>query len=73
MKSEWMISLLRTGRCAARTKDHSWAIRPPADRSVVQGIIFARTENGQMVEDWTLIDELGILQQLGLVPPPRGT
>jgi steroid delta-isomerase-like uncharacterized protein len=46
---------------------------PPTGRPVVaQGIIFARTSNGQMVEDWTLIDQLGILQQLGLVPPsPR--
>jgi predicted ester cyclase len=35
----------------------------------VQGIIFARTENGRIVEDWTLVDEMDILQQLGLVPP----
>jgi steroid delta-isomerase-like uncharacterized protein len=44
---------------------------PPTGRTVVvQGIIFARTENGQIVEDWTLLDEMGILQQLGIVPPP---
>jgi steroid delta-isomerase-like uncharacterized protein len=43
---------------------------PPTGRSVeAQGIIFARTENGQIVEEWTLVDEMGILQQLGLVPP----
>ena len=43
---------------------------PPTGRPVeVQGIIFARTENGRIVEDWTLVDEMGILQQLGLVPP----
>jgi steroid delta-isomerase-like uncharacterized protein len=46
---------------------------PPTGRPVVvQGIIYARTENGRVVEDWTLIDQLGILQQLGLVPPPVG-
>jgi len=45
----------------------------PTGRPVeVQGIIFAHTENGRIVEDWTLIDQLGILQQLGLVPPPAG-
>jgi steroid delta-isomerase-like uncharacterized protein len=40
---------------------------------VVQGMIFARTENGQIVEDWTLIDQMGMLQQLGIVPPPRSS
>jgi steroid delta-isomerase-like uncharacterized protein len=45
---------------------------PPTGRSiVVQGIIFARIENGQIVEDWILVDQLGMLQQLGIVPPPR--
>ena len=43
---------------------------PPTGRPVeAQGIIFARTENGRIVEDWTLVDEMGILQQLGLIPP----
>jgi steroid delta-isomerase-like uncharacterized protein len=44
---------------------------PPTGRQVdVQGMIFARIENGRIVEDWFLIDQLSILQQLGLVPPP---
>lgn len=44
---------------------------PPTGRPVeVQGIIFARTEDGQIIEDWTLVDQMGILQQLGIVPPP---
>lgn len=43
---------------------------PPTGRPVeVQGMIFARTENGRIVEDWTLVDQMSILQQLGLVPP----
>ena len=45
---------------------------PPTCRQVeVQGMIFGRIENGRIVEDWTLIDQIGILQQLGLVPPAR--
>lgn len=45
---------------------------PPTNRQVeVQGMIFGRIENGRIVEDWTLIDQIGILQQLGLVPPAR--
>lgn len=42
----------------------------PTGRLVeIQGIIFARLENGRILEDWTLIDRMGILQQLGIVPP----
>jgi len=43
---------------------------PTGKRVVAQGMIFARSENGRIVEDWVLIDQMGILQQLGLVPPP---
>ena len=38
---------------------------------VAQGLIFARIENGQIAEDWTLVDQMSILQQLGLIPPSR--
>jgi len=38
---------------------------------VVQGLIYARIENGQVIENWTMIDQMGVLQQLGLVPPSR--
>lgn len=44
---------------------------PPTSRPiVVHGMMFARTENGQIAEGWTLVDQMGMLQQLGLVPPP---
>jgi steroid delta-isomerase-like uncharacterized protein len=42
---------------------------PPTGRAVeAQGIIFARTVNGRIVEDWTVMDQMGILQQLGIIP-----
>jgi steroid delta-isomerase-like uncharacterized protein len=45
---------------------------PPTGRPItVQGIIFARIENGQIVENWTLVDQMGMLQQLSIVPPAR--
>jgi steroid delta-isomerase-like uncharacterized protein len=45
---------------------------PPTGRPIlVQGIIFARTADGRIVEDWILVDQMGLLQQLGIVPPPR--
>ena len=40
---------------------------------VVQGFIFARTTHGQIVEHWILIDQMSLLQQLGIVPPPKGS
>jgi steroid delta-isomerase-like uncharacterized protein len=44
----------------------------PTNKPVlVQGLIYARIENNQLIENWTMIDQMGVLQQLGLVPPPR--
>ena len=34
------------------------------------GMVFARVENGQLVEGWNTLDQLGMLQQLGVVSPP---
>jgi predicted ester cyclase len=43
---------------------------PPTGKQVhVLGIILGRTENGRIIEDWILTDQLAILQQLGIVPP----
>jgi predicted ester cyclase len=43
---------------------------PPTGKQVsVQGLIYGRIVDGKVVEDWTLIDQMGILVQLGLVPP----
>ena len=44
----------------------------PTNKSiVVQGLIYARIENGQIIENWMLVDQMGMLQQIGVVPPPR--
>jgi steroid delta-isomerase-like uncharacterized protein len=43
---------------------------PPTGKQIdVMVIIFGQTENGRIIEDWTLTDQLAILQQLGIVPP----
>jgi predicted ester cyclase len=45
----------------------------PTGRPVkVQGSVFAHTQNRLITESWILIDQMGLLQQLGVVPPPRG-
>ena len=46
----------------------------PTSKSIsVKGLIYARIENDQVIDNYILIDQMGILQQLGLVPPPRTT
>ena len=42
---------------------------PPGKPVSVPGLIYGRTVDGKVVEDWTLIDQMKILVQLGLVPP----
>lgn len=42
----------------------------PTQRSIaVRAFFFARIEDSWIVENWVMIEELRILQQLGLVPP----
>ena len=45
--------------------------RPTGRSMVAQGIIFIRMANGRIAEERTLVDQMGILQQLGLIPPSR--
>ena len=43
--------------------------QPTGKQIQVHGIIFGRIVNGRIAEDWTLVDQMGILQQLGIIPP----
>lgn len=44
---------------------------PPTNRPItVQGIMMVRMVDGRIVENWLLIDQMSILQQLGIIPPP---
>jgi steroid delta-isomerase-like uncharacterized protein len=38
----------------------------------VGGFLQARFEDGKWAEDWVSLDQLGMLQQLGVVPTPGG-
>lgn len=45
---------------------------PPTSRQItVQGMLFARTVHGQITEGWALLDQMGMLEQLGIVPRLR--
>ena len=44
---------------------------PPTGKPVTfSGITTVRMHDGKIVERWTNVDELGVLQQLGVAPPP---
>jgi steroid delta-isomerase-like uncharacterized protein len=44
---------------------------PPTGKHVtVPGIFVCRCENGKIVEEWDIWDELGLLRQLGAISPP---
>ena len=46
---------------------------PATGKPVMQeGIDIVRIANGKVVERWGLFDNLGLLQQLGAIPPPPG-
>lgn len=63
------------GRVAGRfraTGTHTgmlFGIPPTGKRFDVEAMVFARfDESGKWVEDWAVIDQLGMLRQLGVIP-----
>ena len=47
-------------------------IPPTGKAGEITGITINRLANGKVVEGWTNLDELGLLQQLGVMPAPTG-
>lgn len=45
-------------------------IEPTGNRIEIEGISIGRFEDGQVVEGWSNIDVMGMMQQLGVVDPP---
>jgi steroid delta-isomerase-like uncharacterized protein len=45
-------------------------IAPTGNRVEMTGINFSRIAEGKIVEEWYNYDALGLMQQLGVVPPP---
>ena len=42
--------------------------RPTGKQMQAQGVIFGRLVDGMIGEHWLLIDQFGLLQQLGIIP-----
>ena len=46
---------------------------PPTGKQVtVTGIAIDRFVGGKIAEEWEVFDQMGMMQQLGVVPPPGG-
>lgn len=45
-------------------------IEPTGNEVKIEGISIGRLEDGRVVEGWTNIDVMGMMQQLGVVEPP---
>ncbi len=46
---------------------------PPSGKELTfSGTTIVRMADGKIIERWANVDELGLLQQLGVVPPPPG-
>jgi steroid delta-isomerase-like uncharacterized protein len=44
---------------------------PTGKEITITGIIITRVENGKVVEEWEAFDQLSMMQQLGVIPPPQ--
>jgi predicted ester cyclase len=65
----------RVGTRGAVTGTHQGEFMgiPPTGKPVnVKYLDLWRVEDGKFVENWVQMDMLGLLQQLGVVPPPGG-
>ena len=51
------------------THTGTWlGIAPTGKRVSIRMMVMQRIWNGKIAEDWVLVESLGLLQQLGLVP-----
>jgi predicted ester cyclase len=46
---------------------------PPSGRTItISGVDIHRLRNGRMAEHWHVVEELQMMQQLGVIPAPQG-
>ena len=58
---------------ATGTMTGDWGNMPASGKSATwDEVHIGRYANGQLAEHWAVIDQLGMLTQLGFIPPPGG-
>ena len=60
------------GFCWGGARSFAYAAAHQERYADLTGITIDRIDSGQIVERWSETDVLGMMQQLGLVPPPSG-
>lgn len=63
------VALRFTGRFTHRGE--FMGVHPTGKQMKMTGIDIFRLSNGKIVEHWDEVDQLGLLQQLGIIPPPE--
>lgn len=54
------------------TNSGSFQGLPPTGKQIaISAILIERIKDGQIEEHWSLFDQLSMMQQLGLIPPPQ--
>ena len=48
-------------------------IAPTGKQVTVSGVCIKRMAGGKVVEEWTYVDVMGMMQQLGVAPPPKAS
>ncbi len=46
-------------------------VKPTGKEITIKGIIISRFENGKVVEEWEEANGFNLMQQLGVIPPPK--
>ena len=72
VQGQWMDGVLVIGGCDKNMPGGLMGMPPSGKELTFSGTTIVRMEDGMIVERWANVDELGLLQQLGVVPPPPG-
>ena len=56
---------------AVHSRGEFMGVPPGGKEIVLSGISIERIKDGRIVERWVSYDNAGLMQQLGLVPPPK--
>jgi steroid delta-isomerase-like uncharacterized protein len=57
------------GTCSATHEGELWGIAPTGERFAVQQAHWFRVADGKVAEHWAVRDDLGMMRQLGVMPP----
>jgi len=68
--AEGDIVVSRLASTATHTGEFN-GIPPTGKRITVSGIFVDRVVGGKIVERWGIFDQLGLMQQLGVIPAPE--